>query len=58
MIMILERGAGQAVITLGSKGSVIGTQENPIPKHIPVTHADPVDSTVSFHSEYKAMYCS
>ena len=56
--MILERGAGQAVITLGSKGSVIGTQENPIPKHIPVTHADPVDSTVSFHSEDKAMYCS
>ena len=55
VIMILERGAGQAVITLGSKGSVIGTQENPIPKHIPVTPADPVDSTVSFHSEYKAM---
>lgn len=45
VIMILERGAGQAVITLGSKGSVIGTQENPIPKHIPVTPADPVDST-------------
>ena len=45
----------EKVITLGCKGSVIGTQENPIPKHIPVTPADPVDSTVSFHSEYKAM---
>ena len=55
MIMILERGAGQAVITLGSKGSVIGTQQNPIPKHIPVTRADPVDSTVSFHSEFQKL---
>ena len=45
--MLLERGAGRAVLTLGSKGSVIGTQENPMPKHIPVTAAEPVDTTVS-----------
>lgn len=45
--MILERGAGRAVITLGGKGSVIGTQENPMPKHVPVTPAEPVDTTVS-----------
>ena len=47
VIMILERGAGRAVLTLGSKGAVIGTQENPMPKHIPVTPAEPVDTTVS-----------
>ena len=44
--MILERGARRAVITLGNKGSVIGTKENRIPKHIPVTAVEPVDTTV------------
>ena len=46
VIMILERGAGKVIITLGSKGSVIGSQENRIPKHLPVTPAEPVDTTV------------
>lgn len=45
VIMILERGARRAVITLGKKGSVIGTKENRIPRHIPVTAAEPVDTT-------------
>lgn len=47
VIMLLERGAGKVVITLGSKGSVIGTQKNPMPQHVPVTAAEPVDTTVS-----------
>lgn len=47
VLMILERGAGKAVITLGGKGSVIGTQENRMPRHIPVTAAEPVDTTVT-----------
>ena len=46
VIMILERGARRAVITLGNKGSVIGTKENRMPKHIPVTAVEPVDTTV------------
>lgn len=50
VIMILERGAGRAVITLGGKGSVIGTQENRMPKHVPVTPAEPVDTTVTYYS--------
>ena len=50
MLMILERGAGKAVITLGGKGSVIGTQESRMPKHIPVTPAEPVDTTVTYYS--------
>ena len=50
VLMILERGAGKAVITLGGKGSVIGTQENRMPKHIPVTPAEPVDTTVTYYS--------
>jgi len=50
VLMILERGAGKAVITLGGKGSVIGTQENRMPKHIPVTAAEPVDTTVTYCS--------
>nr|XP_058961430.1 ribokinase-like [Pocillopora verrucosa] len=45
VIMILERGARRAVITLGNKGSVIGTKENRIPRHIPVTAVEPVDTT-------------
>lgn len=45
--MLLERGAGKVVITMGPKGSVIGTQTNPIPEHIPVTPVDAVDTTVS-----------
>lgn len=50
VLMILERGAGKAVITLGGKGSVIGTQENRISRHIPVTRAEPVDTTVTHYS--------
>ena len=53
--MILERGAGRVVLTLGSKGSVIGTQENPMPKHVPVTPAEPVDTTVS--SDVRVYIC-
>ena len=53
VLMILERGAGKAVITLGGKGSVIGTQENRMPRHIPVTPAEPVDTTVT-HYSYEA----
>ena len=50
--MLLDRGAGRVVVTLGKRGSVIGTQENPIPKHIPITPADPVDTTVSLIISY------
>ena len=52
VIMLLDRGAGRVVVTLGKRGSVIGTQENPIPKHIPITPADPVDTTVSLIISY------
>ncbi|XP_031554059.1 ribokinase-like [Actinia tenebrosa] len=45
VVMLLERGAGKVVITLGAKGSVIGTQENPIPQHIPVTPVEATDTT-------------
>ena len=51
VIMILERGARRAVITLGNKGSVIGTKENRIPKHIPVTAVEPVDTTVMLNMQ-------
>jgi hypothetical protein len=47
--MLLERGAGKVVITMGAKGSVIGTQENPIPQHIPVTPVEATDTTVCIY---------
>ena len=52
VIMLLDRGAGRVVVTLGRKGSVIGTQENPMPKHIPIKPANPVDTTVSLIISY------
>ena len=52
VIMLLDRGAGRVVVTLGRKGSVIGTKENPMPKHIPIKPADPVDTTVSLIISY------
>ncbi|KAK3730351.1 hypothetical protein QZH41_014848, partial [Actinostola sp. cb2023] len=45
VVLLLERGAGKIVITMGAKGSVIGTQTNPIPQHIPVTSVEAVDTT-------------
>lgn len=52
VIMLLDRGPGRVVVTLGRKGSVIGTQEYPIPKHVPIKPADPVDTTVSLIISY------
>ena len=52
VIMLLDRGAGRVVVTLGRRGSVVGTQENPMPKHIPIKPADPVDTTVSLIISY------
>ncbi|EDO46772.1 predicted protein [Nematostella vectensis] len=45
VVMLLERGAGRVIITLGAKGSVIGSQQNPMPLHIPVTPSEAVDTT-------------
>ena len=51
MVMLLERGAGKAVITMGAKGSVIGTQQDPIPQHIPVTPVEATDTTVCIRAQ-------
>ncbi|KXJ24825.1 ribokinase [Exaiptasia diaphana] len=45
VVMLLERGVGKVVITMGPRGAVIGTQTNPIPEHIAVTPVDAVDTT-------------
>ena len=52
VIMLLDRGPLRVVVTLGSKGSVIGTQEDPMPKYIPIKPAQPVDTTVSLIISY------
>ena len=44
--VLLGRGAGKVVITLGQHGSVIGTEDNPLPRHIPSKEVKPFDTTV------------
>ena len=51
VIMLLERGAGKVIVTLGGKGSVIGSQQDPMPQHVPVRPAKPVDTTVGETAE-------
>ncbi|XP_013404621.1 ribokinase [Lingula anatina] len=42
---LLDQGCGMVILTLGKKGSVFATKENPTPIHIPAKQVKTVDST-------------
>ena len=45
--VLLDKGCGCVIVTMGSNGSVFATQNNKTPCHVPTDKVNPVDTTVS-----------
>jgi len=51
--LLLDKGCGCVVITMGSQGSVFATQEYKSACHITTDKVDPVDTTVSVNMSWR-----